>query len=299
MVAHRYLSKPFSPSELTELLQHLCDTRNSAANERIRQYVGRIDSIPAISKTHLELTKALQSLSLPLADIGTIIERDPALTAKILQIVNSARFAPARRVTNVCDAVQLIGFDVVRAVAMSIQVFELCRSIAKTEVFKAVWEHSLATGFAAKRLAILENLPAEECDDAFMAGLLHDIGKVVLATSSTEYRLLWELHSADSQELHAREMEAFGACHAQVGAYLLRLWGLPENLVHLVEFHHQLAGAHITRFDPLLALHAAQELSPLRLVPHLDEALLGHLGLADRVPVWRILLNDESGRRTD
>src|SRR5688572_13854123 len=101
---------------------------------------GRIDAIPTLSRTHLELTTALRSHTLPVRDVSAIIEKDLALTAKILQMVNSAHFAPATRVKNVFDAVQMIGFDVVRALILSIQVFEFCKNISKTDLFRSVWE---------------------------------------------------------------------------------------------------------------------------------------------------------------
>jgi putative nucleotidyltransferase with HDIG domain len=202
-------------------------------------------------------------------------------------MVNSVRFAPANRVTNVFDAVQLIGFEVVRALVMTIHVFELCKTIAKTEVFESVWDHSFAMGFAAKQVAAAGQLPEPDCEEAFLLGLLHDIGKVVLAASSPEYHLLWEMHSADSDELNAREAEAFGASHAQVGAYLLRLWGLPDELVDAVEHHHDLQNAGITAFNPLLALHVAQELSPSRAVSRLNSELIARLQLEDRIETWK------------
>jgi putative nucleotidyltransferase with HDIG domain len=296
MVAHRYISKPFSPVALTATVNKLCDARNSAANDRIRDYVGRIDAIPTISKTHLELTKALRSNALPVRDVSAIIERDLALTAKVLQMVNSVRFAPASRITRVFDAVQMIGFDVVRALVLSIQVFELCRSIAKTELFQSVWNHSVGTAVSAKRLAENEGLDPDGCEEAFLLGLLHDIGKVILAASSSEYRLLWEMHSADSDELYIRELETFGATHAQVGAYLLRLWGLPETLSDAIEAHHNLSAAAPANFNPLLALHVAQELSPLRAACRLNAALIEQLGLTARIAAWEAAVAKEEGR---
>jgi putative nucleotidyltransferase with HDIG domain len=126
--------------------------------------------------------------------------------------------------------------------------------------------------------------------------LLHDIGKVVLAASSQEYHLLWEMHSADSEELNTREVEAFGASHAQVGAYLLRLWGLPDSLADAVEAHHALSTVDVPGFTPLLALHVAQELSPSRGICRLNNDLIARLGLTDKVPVWKALVEKEESK---
>jgi putative nucleotidyltransferase with HDIG domain len=299
MIGHRYFTKPFDPTALSDVVRSLCDARTSAANEKVREYVGKIDAIPTLSRTYLELTKALRSTSLPLRDISAIIEQDLALTAKVLQMVNSVRFAPVRKIRSVFEAVQMIGFEVVRALVLSIQVFEFCQSTSKTDLFQTVWNHSLRTAIRAKKLAEAENLSVEECDDTFLLGLLHDIGKVVLGAScSDEYLAIWKDSRTDSASLLAAEAHAFGADHAHVGAYLLRLWGLPEPIAGAVEFHHSLASVEISETTPLLLVHAAQELAPERGSGQLDLQLLERLGLESRVETWRsIVENDSLGGR--
>ena len=295
MVAHRYFTKPFNPTLLSEVIVSLCDARNFAANDRIREYVGRIDAIPTLSKTYLDLTKALRSTTLPLRDISSIIEQDLALTAKILQTVNSVRFAPARRIQSVFDAVQMIGFEVVRALVLSIQVFEFCQSTSRTELFQTVWSHSLRTAVRAKRLAEYEDLSLEECDETFLLGLLHDVGKVVLGASCPEdYQKLWARHRENSAALLDAESRSFGADHAHVGAYLLRLWGLPDTVSAAVEMHHSIGALDLHKFTPLLALHLAQELAPNRNASALNVDLISKLSLDAHLPAWRSLVEQES-----
>lgn len=295
MVGHRYFTKPFNPTGLCQVITSLCEARHFAANDKIREYVGRIDAIPTLSRTYIELTKALRSNALPLRDISAIIERDLALTAKVLQTVNSVRFAPTRKVRSVFEAVQMIGFEVVRALVLSIQVFEFCQSTAKTELFQNVWTHSLRTAIRARRVAESEDLPVEVCDETFLVGLLHDIGKVVLAAScSDEYQALWQRHHHNSAALIDAESRAFGADHAHVGAYLLRLWGLPDSVTSSVELHHSLGAAELSAFTPLLALHITQELAANRAGGTLDEKLIASLGLAHRVSIWRAIVQEEA-----
>lgn len=295
MVAHRYFTKPFNPTSLTEVVTSLCDARTFAANDRIREYVGRIDAIPTLSKTYLELTKALRSNTMPLRDISTIIEQDLALTAKVLQTVNSVRFAPARRMRSVFEAVQMIGFEVVRALVLSIQVFEFCQNTSRTELFHSVWGHSLRTAVRAKRLAEYEDLSIDLCDETFLLGLLHDIGKVVLAASCPDdYQRIWAGNRNNSEAMIEAESRVFGADHAHVGAFLLRLWGLPEEVAQAVQVHHSFTGEEIAGFSPLLALHLAQELSPGRNGSHLNYDLLAKLNLEDRLPDWRSIVEQDS-----
>ena len=295
MVAHRYFTKPFSPTDLSNVIVSLCDARTFAANDKIREYVGRIDAIPTLSKTYLELTKALRSHTLPLRDISAIIEQDLALTAKVLQTVNSVRFAPARRIQSVFDAVQMIGFEVVRALVLGIQVFEFCHKTARTELFQTVWSHSLRTAVRAKRLASYEDLPYELCDETFLLGLLHDIGKVVLGASCPEdYQKLWVTHRENSAALVDAESRMFGADHAHVGAFLLRLWGLPEEMAQAVQMHHSIGAVEPTQFTPLVALHVAQELAPGRQMGSLSMDLIQNLGLESHIPMWDTIVHRDS-----
>ncbi len=285
MVGHRYFNKPFSPNTLTNVLHSLCDAQTKAANNKIREYVGKLESIPTLSRTFQELNRALRSNGLPIRDISAIIERDLALTAKVLQMVNSARFSPARRINSIFEAVQMIGFDLVRALVLGVHVFQFGDKISSSNLYQTVWNHSLQTAFCAKKLATLEGLDPDHCEDAFLLGLLHDIGKVVLAASCPEYHDLWKKHSHDSRALIAHETETFGANHANVGAYLLRLWGLSDSIADGVDTHHNIAALKESGFSALFAVHAAQQLATDRRIP-IDPDLLEQFGLESRTPDW-------------
>lgn len=294
MVGHRYFSKPFDPMALTRAVQKLSEARDTAVNEKVREYVGKIDALPTQSHTYLALTKALGSTSASIREISTLIEQDMALTSKVLQTVNSAMFGPARRISSVLEAVQLIGFQVLRALVLGIQVFDFFQNAALKVSLNSLWSHSLNTAVRAKKLAVLENLSDSQCDEAFLAGLLHDIGKVALAASSpNEYQKLWTLHRQDSLALREGELSTFGATHAQVGAYLLKLWGLPDSIVEAVEHHHHMRPCDIQTFSPLLAVYVAQEFdlkdgpSPKAL------ELLEKAGYASRFDDWRSALGGE------
>lgn len=295
MVGHRYFTKPFSPNTLTNVITSLCDARGRVANDRIREYVGKIDAIPTLSKTYLELTKALRSPTLSLREVSAIIERDLALTAKVLQTVNSVRFAPARRIQSVFDAVQLIGFEVVRALVLSIQVFEFCKSTSRTDLFQTVWGHSLRTAVRAKRLAEFEGLSMDACEETFLLGLLHDVGKVILGASCAEqYQKIWAQHREHSASLLDAERKFFEADHAQVGALLLRLWGLPETVSAGVEMHHSIEALELQDFCPVIAVHLAQELAPGRFNPAMNSELISQLGLSTHVPDWRAVVERDA-----
>lgn len=296
MVGHRYFSKPFDPIALTAAVKKLSEARDTAINDKVREYVGKIDALPTQSHTYLQLTKALGSASASMHEVSSMIGQDPALTSKVLQTVNSAMFGAARRISSVQEAVQLIGFQVLRALVLGIQVFDFFQNAALKLSLNTLWAHSLETAINAKRLASVEDLSDSACDEAFLAGLLHDIGKVALAASSPhEYQKLWTLHWQNSQTLREAEFTAFGATHADVGAYLLKLWGLPDGIIEAVERHHSLDFESLQSFSPLVAVCAAQEVSPGRKTDPLFTALIERAGYVDRIELWRTVLASKSG----
>jgi putative nucleotidyltransferase with HDIG domain len=259
-VAHRYFSKPFHPVALTKAIEELQATSMSAPG-LFRELAGRIQTLPVPSETYLLLTKALNSHSVSLDSIAVVVEKDPSLSSKLLQAANSAMFGSRGRCCRIADAIQILGLEAIRTLLLSIQVFDLCPGKKLKPFLERLWKHSLEVSRAAKHLAHLQGLPAAEIELAFLGGLLHDIGKVVLAASSPEaYGALVERFSSQGQAFREAEVAAFGADHAKAGAYLLKLWGLPEGIIHIIEQHHS-PFESIKSENLLLTVKAAHELS--------------------------------------
>jgi putative nucleotidyltransferase with HDIG domain len=153
-----------------------------------------------------------------------------AMTANIMKLVNSAFFGSRRPITTTDRAVAYLGMDTLGALVLGHSVFQsgVATGIAGFSL-ERLWDHSLQTGAAARAIAFSENLPAAKADEAFLAGVLHDVGKVVFATKAAA------LSSGASAVDIVAQMEAH---HAEVGAYLLGLWGFPNSIVEAVAFHH-------------------------------------------------------------
>lgn len=189
----------------------------------------------------------------------------------------------------------MLGFDVLRALIMTIQIFaELPVEGLADLGLQDLWRHSTATGAIAKRIASAEACDPQMCDHAFTAGLLHDAGKLILAANLTDrYRDVVRLTGSGEITHLAAEREVFGVTHAEIGAYLLGLWGLPDPVVEAVAFHHQPADCPSVVFGPVTAVHAANavehahrnagRVDPPNLV---DEAYLARLGIADHWGTW-------------
>jgi len=295
MFGHRYFHKPFDIKLVTSVLRRICQLKEQVCNEKIKRVISGLGALPTPPDLYLRLAKELSSPLSTLDSIAAIVKEDPGLTVKLLQIVNSAAFGISRKISNVPEAVQLIGTQILRAIMLTVQAFKFyeetsMRSVSLTQL----WNHSLRTAIAAERLARFEKLPPQWCEEAFVAGLLHDIGKLVLAANADEeYEMIFKKSRAENIPLDQLEKEMFGATHAQIGAYLLGLWGIPENIINTVELHHNLSEDTAGRFSAVTALHLAQCLDPTEnRAMRLDHDYLQRLGIDDRIPAWREALNN-------
>ncbi len=290
--AHQFLSKPCDPQELASRLGQAFAMRDLLSSQSLKTIVSRLRSIPSLPTLYEELTVALRSQDPSLAQIERIISKDVAMAVKILQLANSAFIGASGRVSNLLQALSLIGTETVRTLVLSVHVFSQFDGNSEVAAFMpSVWDHSVATGALAQRIASSERCPKGVVEESFTAGLLHDIGKVVLlAEMPREYRHLLELKSGSIMSL---ELENLGCTHAQVGAYLMSIWGLPLPLVHAVAFHHSPGETSDTQFSSLAAVHAADvitgasDASPLGRDGELDLTYLDRLGVRDKVDLWR------------
>jgi HD-like signal output (HDOD) protein len=296
MFAHRYFTKPFNLKNLAGALQRICQLKHHVGSEKLKRVISGLGALPTPPKIYQRLSRAVNSPYSTMDEIGEIVQEDAGLTLKLLQISNSAYFGIPRKVVTPAEAVQIVGLEILRALVLCIHAFKFYqdknfKSISASEL----WDHSLRTASAARKLARYENLPESACEETFVSGLLHDIGKLVLAANAdNDYRMVVERSLREGTPVDQVEWEYFGATHAQIGAYLLGLWGLPEPVVSNVELHHSLQlTVTSTGFTPAAAIHVAQflERTPNR-ISQLDTRFLKQLGVENRISDWeRVLQN--------
>ena len=290
--AHQFLSKPCDPQELAARLSQAFAMRDLLSNQALKTIISRLRSIPSLPTLYEELTGALRSENPSLAQIAKIISRDVGMAAKILQLANSAFVGASGRVSSLVQALSLIGTETVRTLVLSVHVFSQFDGNSRVAAsLPVLWDHSVAVSSLAQRIATAEGCTKAMGEESFTGGLLHDIGKVVLlAEMPKEYQQIFEVPADASKNL---ELERLGCTHAEVGAYLMSIWGLPLSLVHAVAFHHHPSETAETTFSSLTAVHAADAIAsatdanPVNRDIELDLIYLGRLGLRERESVWR------------
>jgi putative nucleotidyltransferase with HDIG domain len=287
---HQFLYKPCDPKVLEGTIEKACALRASVANVPIRRAVGALDGLPTLASTYEDLQRALADHHPAAGSIARIIERDMGMSAKILQLVNSAFFGLGRRITRIEDAVAYLGIEMMEQL-VGANVFrpQLRR---EGDYLEAFHRHSLLTaGIAAAIMADDRRLAA----DAWAAGLLHDIGKVVLASALPEYyATATRTSKCTGRPLHDVEQELYGTTHALAGAYLLGIWGLPEQIVEAVANHHAPECDQGGELDVATAVCMANALAHEccgddDAEPHagLNRDHIAWLGLEHRVQDWR------------
>ncbi len=299
-VAHQFLPKPLESASLKAALTRSGSFRERVTNESLRRLIADIRTIPSLPGTYQELVDALQSPQASVETAAAIISKDMAMVAKILQVVNSAYFSLRRTITSPAHAIALLGIDTIKSLVLSLQVFsQFPRSGSIPVSIDSLWRHGLATGTAAKTIAKSEGVGALGVEGAFIAGLVHDIGVLVLAANfPDQYREVLRICRERCIAVWAAEQDVFGASHSDVAGYLLGLWGLNDAVVEAVTYHHGPLPKTQQGFTVLTAVYAAngfderEDLAvPAESRTLLDGAYFNACGLADRIEVWRKQLN--------
>ena len=283
-VAHRFLAKPCDVDELARVVERSCALRSLPASAT---------RLPAAPRLHAELTALLRDGGATPVDAAAIIERDIAMSAQVLALVNSAWFGLRRQVADVRSAAVYLGLTTLRGLVLSAHAFEGLAPARRIEGFdlEAVQRRCLYVAQVARRL-----LPfGEQRDDAFTAALLHDVGLLALAADEGDYLAgVLARARASGRPLVEIELEERGVTHAELGAHLLARWGLPDSIVEAVAYHHRPEALHQPRLDAVAAVAIACGLVDDRV----DAEYVAALGVADRLDDWRAVAAEVVGGRT-
>lgn len=246
-----------------------------------------IRDLPTLPTSYFKISKLLQDVNTPSQEVCRVLESDQAIASKVLRLVNSSFFGFSRRVTQMSQAVRLLGYTTIRNAVLAISVFDSFPSkTSKAFDRRAFWLHTIASAILARQLARRLKIGQEE--DAFVAGILHDVGRLVLDQCLPEpFGKIVTFVQVNNVSMLEAERQVLGATHSEIGEYLLDKWRLPTALVEAVALHHTPSNI---RSNPQLVsvIHIADHLSRRfqvgnggdPLVPPIQEFVYGELGIS-------------------
>jgi len=199
----------------------------------LRHKVENINTLPTVPGVLKKLSGIIEKPRITLVEISAFISNDPALTTKVLKMVNSAIYGFPGRIASVSHATMLLGLNVIKGLLLGVSVFELMQ-----KTMNGLYEHSLACAIASRVIAQKKGM--KEPEEVSVAGLLHDIGKVILMLEfQKEYEAAMNDAQTKSISIFEAEKGQFNATHANVGSWLAEKWRFPRNLIEVIEFHHR------------------------------------------------------------
>lgn len=286
---HLFIPKPFDVKVLRGSLARICRLDAYLKDDTLRGLAGKMRTLPSFPTIYLEIMREIESPYSSSHNIAKIIAKDPGITAKVLQVANSAAVGLPEKIHDPFEAVQHLGMTTVRSLALSAQVYA---SFAPGRLpnFSAegLWSHLMKCGDLARTIMRRERAEFPEAEDAFTAGMLHDMGQLMLADSlPDEFAKALALAEQERIPLHEAELEILGATHTGLAAYLFGLWGLPARIVEAVAFHHHPQNSDLKKFSSLTAVHVANALSDEADAVNLNLDYLAEIGMADRLDDWR------------
>jgi putative nucleotidyltransferase with HDIG domain len=285
--AHQYIAKPCDSATLKAAIGQSQALRNLLSSDVLALLVGDVGMLPSYPKAYQDIASCLQRPNASLNDAARIIGRDVAMTANIMKLVNSAFFGARQSITSIERAVAYLGLDTLGALVLGHSVFQSRGASASDTVsLEGLWRHSLRTAMIARAIALFEQLPRARAEEAVLAGMLHDVGRVVFATRNAA--------TAGEPMTSNQDMNVQAeAHHAVVGAYLLGLWGFPSQIVEAVAQHHTPSQRSDTGFGVTVLVHVADCLARRHSASMavaadlgIEAGLLEGLGLVSHLPHW-------------
>jgi putative nucleotidyltransferase with HDIG domain len=292
-VAHQFLLKPCDPDMLRAGIARATSLGEALDSKMLTTLVGALRDLPSLPRVYGELKQALEEPNVTIEKISQIVEKDVAVSAKLLQLVNSAFFGLARDVTDVKTAVSCLGMNVLHDLVLTLEVFRTFtpNEFISEQFLEQFHRHAQLSARIAGGIAQKSQLsPA-----VVLAALMHDVGKLVIAERIPAHlaRAIAQAE-ADGKQLYEVEESLTHISHAEVGAYLLSLWGFPYAVVEAVAHHHHPRRAPTNSLDMVFAVYVtnilAHELECLesgQIPPSLDLELLQSAGVLDKLPEWR------------
>jgi putative nucleotidyltransferase with HDIG domain len=292
-VAHQFLLKPCDSRALRIAIERGTSLLETLNSKLLIGMVGSMQELPSLPRTYSELRTALSDPQTSLDRVVHIVEKDVAISAKVLQLVNSAFFGVNHEVSDIKAAVGYLGMNILQNLVLSVEAFRMFKPSKLIPGF-SLEEFHLHSQLVAR---IAAGIPAETGlpGATLVAGLLHDVGELVIAERAPDHLIrAIEGSRREGRPLHVVEEALIGVSHAEVGAYLLSLWGLPYPIVEAVAHHHHPGRVPAGKLDMIAVIYAADILAHEQLggAPEsncspMNDEFLASLHVAQHLPAWR------------
>ena len=293
---HQFLSKPIDTTVLVRTLERAISLRSLLNNEDMRHLAAGLKGLPSFPEIYQELMDALCATNVSLSEVSEIVQHDVGLTARVMHLVNSSFFGRSMYVSGPAHAVSLLGTEVMKGLVVSSYVFTMFdQHMPDTFDMRSFENHCVQVGTLAKRIAEEESGDQLVIDDAYTAGLLHEVGRLLIAVQTPH--VFDQVHQYAIEAgipLHQAEADILEATHAEIGAYLLGLWGFRHSIVEAVAFQYRLDECADKGVSALTALHLADRLleqaskSKTSLKkPAFNTRYLEGVGLLHRLEYWQ------------
>ncbi len=289
----QFLTKPCNQGILKETINKVLEAREFIDSDP-QDGISNIRSMPVLPELYVELRELLNAPKSSLHDVSDIVAKDVSVTAKVLQLVNSAFFGLKHRVESIHHAVTYLGVETLKALILTTGVFsEFSDDEVKQFHIKELYGHCVLVGTLAEKIAKTVSEDKKMVDEACMAGILHDIGKIIFIQNiPEEYKEVIIRRDSENIPIFVLEEEILNDEHSRVGAYLMSLWGLPESIVSSIRFHHHPHKIENPCFDTTATVYIANVLVHQTSEEYkdnidFDEAYIEKLGVSDKISDWR------------
>lgn len=301
-LTHRIFPDPSNAEQIIQTIEYLFKITRLINRPTLKHFISQKKQLPAAPTTYKALTQELSSDTTDARKIAAIVECDPALSAKIIQLVNSSYFGLPRQISHIPEAVSMIGIRMLRGLALSSQTSGIYPPHKNWKYFS--FEKTNQRSLLVARLArdICQDVGADKgvMEQAFLGGLLHDVGILVMASQDpAAYLKVLQYAVKEEKPLHTAERKIMGVYHGEVGATLMALWSIPALTVEAILFHPIPFLSKDLSFQPLTAVHVADALIPpvwqhhtSQMNSQLSEAYLERIGHLKDLHRWKLIAYD-------
>jgi HD-like signal output (HDOD) protein len=295
-VTHAYLDKPCDPLLLKATIERAQRCQELVTEADIQETITQLDEIPSLPETYEKVTSAIREGGRSVEEIGRLIAQDVGMSARLLQIANSAVFHFRKPVDSVTQAATLLGTKRIQQLVLSIGIFSVFDQKVNVDAVRRIWHESIAASALAVRIAKDLGLDQRSVDASSSAGMLHQCGRLVLLASFPQrYESAARRRRDESLSASEAERLEFGVEHNRIGAYVCSLWGLPDDVVDALASYRDPSGSLNARPDVVTALHVAWALLNKPEGESPDAEYIAALGLTERTAAWTEMAAHDQG----